>query len=221
MRRLAGLYAITSPAICADVRTLLAAVEPVLPWCALVQLRDKSGDRAHTEALARALLDVCRPRGVPLIVNDDPELAARIGADGVHLGSADAAPAAARTLLGADAIVGVTCGDSIERARAAQEAGADYVAFGRLFPSRTKPGAPPAPLDVLGRARAALQVSVCGIGGITPGRAAAVAAAGAQLIAAIDGLFGVPDPGAAARDYVEAISSTTGNRSSETGNLPA
>jgi thiamine-phosphate pyrophosphorylase len=107
--------------------------------------------------------------------------------------------------LGPQAILGATCGDSLERARAAVAAGADYVAFGRLFPSRTKPDAPPAQLATLTAARHAVAVPICGIGGITPANAGAVRAAGAALIAAVDGVFGADDVAAAARAYVAAL----------------
>ncbi|HUP90925.1 MAG TPA: thiamine phosphate synthase [Solimonas sp.] len=196
-----GLYAITSQAICRDERTLLAAVAQVLPHMALVQYRDKENGPAQRERLARALLAACRAAGRPLIVNDDVELAARIGADGVHLGRSDSPLAAARARLGQAAVIGVTCGDSLARAEAAQAGGASYVAFGRFFASRTKPAAPPAPLALLGAAHARLHLPICAIGGITPANAGQVITAGADLVAAIDGLFGAADPGAAAADY--------------------
>jgi thiamine-phosphate pyrophosphorylase len=142
---------------------------------------------------------------VPLIVNDDLELALRIGADGVHLGQRDAPLARARDRLGADALLGVSCGDSLELARAAQDLGASYVAFGRFFASRTKPDAPPAQLATLHAAHAELRIPCCAIGGITPARAPELIAAGADLIAAVDGVFGAADIRAAVESYVRAF----------------
>ncbi|MFA5941301.1 MAG: thiamine phosphate synthase [Sinimarinibacterium sp.] len=200
--RLHGLYAITSQAIVADRERLLASVQAALRGGArLLQYRDKWNPVAVRERQLRQLLPLCRERGVPLIVNDDPELALRTGVDGVHLGAGDAALSEARRLLGPHAILGATCGDSIDRARAAVAAGADYVAFGRYFESATKPDAPPAQLATLRVARAALAVPVCAIGGITPGNAAPLIEAGADLIAAIAGVFDAPDIERAARAY--------------------
>lgn len=201
-----GLYAITSAAICADDARLLAAVDAALAGGArLLQYRDKLADRACRERRARALLQRCRAHGVPLIVNDDLELALRIGADGVHLGQRDAPLAQARARLGADALLGVSCGDSLELARAAQDLGASYVAFGRFFASRTKPDAAPARLATLRAARAELRIPCCAIGGITPARAPELIAAGADLIAAVDGVFGATDIRAAVESYVRAF----------------
>ncbi|MGH8444111.1 MAG: thiamine phosphate synthase, partial [Solimonas sp.] len=125
----------------------------------------------------------------------------------VHLGASDGSVAEARARLGPAAIVGATCGNSLERARAAAAAGADYVAFGRFFASKTKPDAPPAELATLTAARRELPLAICAIGGITPGNAAAVLAAGADLLAAVDGVFGAADVAAAARAYVSAVPS--------------
>lgn len=198
--KLRGLYAVTPDGAAPQV--LLAAAAAALRGGArLLQYRDKGGDPARRKEIAAQLLRLCRARGVPFIVNDDVDLCAALGADGVHVGQADAPVAAARARLGDRAIVGVSCAGSLERARAAALAGASYVAFGRFFPSRTKPHAPPAALDVLREARTALSVPICAIGGLTPANAPAVVAAGADLVAAIDGLFGAADVEAAARAY--------------------
>lgn len=201
---LRGLYAITSEALCREPSALGPAVRAAVRGGAvLVQYRDKWNPPAVRQRLARDLAGVCRAAGARLIVNDDPALAAHAGADGVHLGAGDADVAAARSLLGAGAIVGVTCGDSIRRAQAAQAAGAAYVSFGRFFESRTKPGAPPASPAVLEQARAAIQVPVCVIGGLTPDNAAPLVAAGASLVAAVGGVFDAPDIESAARRYAQ------------------
>ncbi|WP_020650604.1 thiamine phosphate synthase [Solimonas variicoloris] len=203
---LKGLYAITPEALVRAPERLLPAVAAAIAGGArLIQYRDKWNAPDERLRLARALAQCCRAGGALLIVNDDAELAAAAGAHGAHLGAGDGSLAAARARLGPQAILGATCGDSLDRARAAVAAGADYVAFGRLFPSRTKPDAPPAQLATLTAARRALTVPICGIGGITPANAGAVRAAGAELIAAIDGVFGADDVAAAARAYVAAL----------------
>ena len=202
---LRGLYGIADTAILGADR-FEAAVEAALAGgAAALQYRDKSNDRARRTHQAQTLVAACRRRGALAIINDDPALAAASGADGVHLGGDDAAPADARALLGPDAVIGVSCYDRIERAHAARTAGADYVAFGRVYPSTTKPGGPTAPLELLGRARAETGLTVCAIGGISAERAPTLIAAGADLLAVIDDLFGAEDIRARAAGYAEAF----------------
>ncbi len=191
MIRLRGLYAITPEHLVRDPQRLLPAVRAALAGgVVLLQYRDKWNTLPQREALARELLALCRSQGVPLIINDDAALAARIGADGVHLGADDGALGKARALLGPQAVIGASCGNSLPRALSAISEGASYVAFGRFFKSRSKPDAPPADLETLHAARAALSVPVCAIGGVTPVNASDLIAAGADLIAAIGGVFG-------------------------------
>jgi thiamine-phosphate pyrophosphorylase len=201
-----GLYGITAEADCADAERLLAAAAAALAGgLRLLQYRDKRNSPARRAELGAGLLKLCRAVGVSLIVNDDIDLAASLGADGVHLGLSDGSLAEARTRLGPEAIIGITCADSLERARAAAAGGASYVAFGAFFPSRTKPKAPPMTLERLRLARAELRLPICAIGGITPERAPALVAAGADYVAAIEGLFGAADIRAAARAYAAAF----------------
>jgi len=138
---------------------------------------------------------------VPLIVNDDPRLAWDIGADGVHLGQDDPPYEEARALLGPEATLGVSCYNSLDRAVSAQRIGADYVAFGRFFPSKTKPRAKQAPLALLREARRQLSIPIVAIGGITPENGSALIEAGADRVAVIEGVFGQPDPEAAGCPY--------------------
>jgi len=209
--KLRGLYAITSASLCALPQApLLDRVAAALHGGArLIQYRDKLSDAAERERKARALLRLCRAHAVVLIINDDIELAARIGADGVHLGATDPALTAARARLGADAILGASCGPSLQRATAAVASGADYIAFGRFFASRTKPDAPQAALELLPQARTrfvAPRVPICAIGGVTPLTARTLIAAGADLTAVVEGVFGDLQPAAitaAARAYAE------------------
>ena len=196
---LRGLYAVT-PGI-ADTARLLAAVEAVLAGgAAMIQYRAKDASAKLALEQARAVAKACRARGVPLIVNDSPQLAAQAGADGVHLGRDDADPREARSLL-PRGIVGVSCYADVDRARSAAAAGADYVAIGSVFASGTKPGAVRAPLDLLERARAASRLPVVAIGGITVENAPQAIAAGADLVAVISAVFDAPDIRAAATSF--------------------
>jgi thiamine-phosphate pyrophosphorylase len=138
-----------------------------------------------------------------LLVNDDVELAAAVEADGVHLGRDDPAIERARARLGKSALIGVSCYNQLARALDAETRGADYVAFGSFFPSPTKPGAVRASLDLLQEARARLRVPIVAIGGITPENGASLIAAGADLLAVIDGVFNRTDIRAAAARYTQ------------------
>jgi thiamine-phosphate pyrophosphorylase len=169
----------------------------------LVQYRDKSPEPDMRRRRAGALLDLCRSAGVPLIVNDDLELALALGADGVHLGREDGDAAAARARLGPGAILGVSCYDRLELAIAAERAGASYAAFGSFFPSKVKPGAVRPEPDLLTRARERMKIPLVAIGGITTQNAASLIAAGADMLAVVTGLFQAPDIAAAARDYAQ------------------
>lgn len=192
-----GLYAITD----GPRDDLVAACEAAIDGGAvLLQYRDKTGDAARRLAEARALADLSARRRVALIVNDDVDLALASGAAGVHLGEHDADLASARARLGPCAIVGVSCYDSLERARALAAAGADYVAFGAFHPSPTKPHARSATPALLREAKA-LGVPLVAIGGITAANGAALVEAGANYLAAISAIFAASDVRAAARAF--------------------
>ncbi len=205
--RLAGLYAITPDA--ADSRALIARVRAAMHgttphgWAAL-QYRNKLAGTAQRAAEARALAALCADHGVPLIVNDDVELALAAGADGTHLGCKDGDVARARLRLGAR-LLGASCYNQLDIARRAVAAGADYVAFGSVFPSSTKPDAVRAPLPLFGQARA-LGVPLVAIGGITLENVAEVVRAGADCVAVISALFDAPDPAARARAFIDLFS---------------
>jgi len=191
-RRLSGLYAVT-PAE-ADEGRLLAMAEAVLAGGArLLQYRDKHAADGRRRRLADALGTACRRHGALFIVNDDAALALACGADGVHLGDADGDLAAVRRQLPSGMLLGASCYADLGRARAAAAAGADYVAFGAVCPSPTKPQAVRAPLDLFARWRAESGVPACAIGGITLAAAPAIVAAGADMLAVITDLFGAPD----------------------------
>jgi thiamine-phosphate pyrophosphorylase len=172
----------------------------------MVQYRDKHADRSRRLREAYALASVCRSLGATFIVNDDVELALAVKADGVHIGRDDPPISAARDRLGRESLVGVSCYNLPDRALAAQAEGADYVAFGSFFPSRTKPAAVRATVGMLTAARGLLQVPIVVIGGITPENGAELIAAGADIIAVSHGIFGAPDPHQAATEYARLFS---------------
>ena len=193
-----GLYLITPDE--PDTARLLARTAPLLAGTAWLQYRNKAVDAATRQAQATALAVLCREHGVPLIINDEPALAAAVGADGVHLGEDDGDIAAARALLGPAAIIGASCYDQPELARTAVAAGASYVAFGAFFPSRSKLNTRRAAPALLSDA-ATLAVPRVAIGGITPDNGRALVQAGADLLAVISGVYSAPDPFAALQAY--------------------
>jgi thiamine-phosphate pyrophosphorylase len=195
-----GLYALTPES--ADSGALLAMAGQALEGgAALLQYRCKSLPYSKKLEQAKALAALCRENNVPFIVNDDVALALECGADGVHLGREDGDLAAARARLRGK-ILGASCYDSPERASAAVAAGADYVAFGSVYASPTKPAAARAPLSLFSEARA-LGVPLAAIGGVTLERAPGLLRAGADLLAVITDLFDAPDITARARAYRE------------------
>jgi thiamine-phosphate pyrophosphorylase len=204
--RLRGLYAIADTHYLAPDRLLAAVAEAIEGGARVVQLRDKSDDTRARARLVLELAALCRARNVTCIVNDDLRLAIR--ADGVHLGREDPPPAQARVALGSGKLVGVSCYNEIERALAAAQQGADYVAFGSFFPSRTKPQAVRASPELLRAAKRRLRIPVVAIGGITPENGAELIEAGADMLAVIEGVFGQPDIRAAAERYTRLFEDT-------------
>lgn len=190
-----GLYLITPDE--RETSRLLERVGEVIGQATWLQYRNKGADARLRAAQATALRALCREAGVPLIINDDPQLAGACGADGVHLGEDDGDVSAARELLGADAIIGASCYDDIGRAARMAAAGADYLAFGAFFPSSSKATTRRAKPSLLGDA-AALGKPLVAIGGITADNAPELVSAGADLLAVIGGVFDAPDPAVAA-----------------------
>lgn len=193
-RGLRGLYAITPDA--GDTAELLRKLRSALEGgIALLQYRRKTGGLAQ----AKQVVALAGEFGVPVIVNDDVDLALEAGAAGAHLGRADGDLAAAKRRLGGR-ILGASCYNDLRAARAAVRAGADYVAFGSVYPSTTKPAAARAPLSLFAEARP-LGVPLAAIGGVTLDNAGKTIAAGADLLAVISDLFDAPDIAARARQY--------------------
>jgi thiamine-phosphate pyrophosphorylase len=201
--RLHGLYAITQddlllPRLSALVRAALEG------GASLVQYRNKAASQPLRRAQAAELLRLCRSAGAKLIINDDVWLAIEIGADGAHV-SRDDAPGgsfkAAREALGPKRILGVSCHNDMACAEEAVAAGADYLAFGRVFASSTKPHAAHAPLDLLSEARRRFDLPIVAIGGITLGNAPEVLTTGVDLLAVASDLFDAMDIKTRAENY--------------------
>ena len=193
---LRGLYAIT-PDI-ADTEALVLRVEQALKaGVSLLQYRNKIISKDKRLLQAKELAPLARGYGVPFIVNDDVEIALAVGANGAHLGKDDGGLESARRKL-AGKILGASCYNDAAAARAAVAAGADYVAFGSLFPSATKPQAARASLSLF---KHNFGVPLCAIGGITLENAPALIAAGASLLAVVSDLFEAPDIAARAAEY--------------------
>ena len=195
---LRGLYAITQTKNKTADIIINEVIAAIKGGAVVVQFRDK--EPLDAIYLADQLVKVCHEYKVPLLINDDIELAIKVGADGVHIGREDGAISEARDRLGADAIIGVSCYNFVEQALNAQEQGATYVAFGRFFPSSSKPLAASAELDTLRKAKFLLDIPIVAIGGILPENGGPLLTAGADLLAVIGGLFET-QPEQSARAY--------------------
>lgn len=200
---LCRLYLITPPRLddlAAFGHTLAAALDA--GDVAALQVRLKDQPEAVVGAAVDVILPICASRDVAVILNDSPELAVRFGCDGVHVGQGDASLAEARRIVGRDRMVGVTCHDSLHLAMEAAEGGADYVAFGAVFPSSTKDASTRADLELIRGWQTDMVVPCVAIGGITVATAAEVAAAGADFLAVSAGVWSCGEgPAAAVRAF--------------------
>ena len=185
-QKISGIYAITPNKILE-----FDAVEKamVMHKISILQYRHKTTDASIKLNEAKQLQQLCLRHNTLFIINDDINLAQKINADGVHLGKDDASILAARQQLGDDAIIGVSCYNDIELAKTVQSQGADYVAFGALFPSSTKPNAPYCSLEVISQAKKALTIPIVGIGGVDFNNQHQAFDAGCDAVAMINALF--------------------------------
>lgn len=205
-----GLYIITNHAL-PDQDMISITKAALAAGTSIVQLRLKNRDlkKEATLTLAYKLLTLCRDYQALFIINDNPEFANFIGADGVHLGKNDSGIQHARDILGDQSIIGVSCYNSLELALQAQAQGADYIAFGRFFNSASKPQATPANIGLLSKARDMITIPIVAIGGITPQNGRQLVAAGADYLAVINGIYGQQDPYAAACNYLGIFNTKT------------
>ena len=191
MERITGLYAITPDNI-GDANLLYQMCEEILAsGVTILQYRDSLEDEEEKFRRAKQLRHLSN--NALFIINNSPILAQKVAADGVHLGQKDGKPKAARQLLGNDAIIGVTCHNDIELAISAANDGANYCAFGAIFPSPTKPTAKHCPLAILGKAKEKTGLATVAIGGITQDNITCVIAAGADSAAVCAGIFNTAD----------------------------
>ena len=198
------LYAITDSNLLAGEKLFSAVEASLRGGCRWIQYRDKSQDESKRIKEATRLLQLCKSYSASLIINDDVFLAKKIGAQGVHLGQGDGDAKQARELLGANAIIGVTCHNSLDLAQKAIDDGASYIAFGRFFSSNTKPDAQGASLELLIEARKQFpNIKIVAIGGITPENARMILDAGADKIAVCHALFSAEDIEQQTRKFIE------------------
>ncbi len=195
-----GIYAVT-PDI-ADTDLLIKKVEAALAGGVnVLQYRNKQANHKLQTQQARALLPLCRQYNVPLIINDSVKLCLTLDADGVHLGADDGDLTEVRARLGANKILGASCYNRFDLALSAQNQGADYVAFGACFDSKTKPNAPVADLILFSQAHAELTIPTVAIGGISLQNATQVIEAGADAIAIIQAIFAADDVKLASQQF--------------------
>ncbi len=195
-----GLYLVTPDWVNTEVlltvtRTALAGGAKVL------QYRNKIASPTLRLIQAQALRKLTQEFGTALFINDEPGLALAVDADGVHVGREDGDLAAVREATRGRLLIGVSCYDDFDRARSMAANGADYIAFGAMFASPTKPEAESAPLSLVSRARAELNVPIACIGGITADNAAPLVAAGADWLAVISDVYQAADPQARAQRF--------------------
>ena len=188
-----AIYAIADTASLGQPSLLDAVEQAILGGAGWVQYRDKTADHARRLREASALQRLCAEHSVPLIINDDVELARRCGAAGVHLGQQDTDPVIARRILGEQAIIGVSCYNQWPLAVNADAVGASYVAFGSVFASATKPQAPRASAQLLAQAKRQLNLPICAIGGINVDNIATLVELQIDLVAVIHSVFAQPD----------------------------
>jgi len=211
------LYLITPPKI-DDLAGFAADLEQALGAgdVACLQLRLKDASDAEILAAAEVLKPICVAHDVALLINDRPDLALKADADGTHVGQEDMSYAEARALLGKDRIVGVTCHDSRHLAVDAGEAGADYVAFGAFFETKTKEVKTAAPVDILNWWSEMTEVPCVAIGGLTVENSESIIAAGADFLATSNGIWGYSEGPAAAvaafNDLIDRVTETSAKK---------
>ena len=195
-----GLYAITTEYFISTATIINDVQQALIGGATVIQYRDKKSSTDAREQIATFLRVLCHQYSAALIINDDVELAKKVDADGVHLGHEDMSLLQASEQLGQYKIIGISCYDDVEKARRVAAKGANYVAFGRFFPSTSKPEASSVSVHTLLNARQQLSLPIVAIGGITAQNGIPLIAAGADMLAVIDGVFGQNDISQAARD---------------------
>jgi thiamine-phosphate pyrophosphorylase len=188
-KKLKGLYAITDERLISEQDFDKKVEQALLGGANIIQYRDKSNDTKKRQQQALSLCRLCEKYNALCIINDDIQLAKKVSAHGVHLGKDDASLFTARDILGEEAVVGVSCYNDLSLALSAEKNGANYVAFGAIFPSPTKPDASVAGLEIIAQAKEMLSLPICTIGGISHTNIQQVIQHGADMAAVISGIF--------------------------------
>lgn len=183
-----GLYVITDEYLTPDETVYSYVEDALIAGASIVQYRNKTKSDEEVEEVCRILQSLCRSHNVPFIIDDRPHLAAKIGADGLHIGKDDMSIEEARKIF-SKGIIGVSCYGSIRKAREAQQEGADYVAFGSFFASPTKPHSGVISLNVLHKAKEAVDIPICAIGGISQTNIGQIAATQTDIISVVSAAF--------------------------------
>ena len=191
--KLKGLYAITDEQLIPEGNFSLAIESALQGGARIIQYRDKSGNQEKRQQQASIVKTLCKQYQAICIINDDIELARTVNADGVHLGKHDTLISQARQALGKHAIIGISCYNDIDLAIAAEKNSADYVAFGAMFSSSTKPQAANAKMSLIAEAKQKLSIPVCAIGGITEKNIQQLIQHDVDMTAVINGLFSADD----------------------------
>ncbi|MFK5969734.1 MAG: thiamine phosphate synthase [Candidatus Marithrix sp.] len=196
-----GLYAITDSNLISDSILIQSVKQAIIGGAKIIQYRNKKQIQYIEQAVI--LNKLCQQYQIPLIINDDIQLAKQIKADGVHLGKNDLKLSKARNILGNKAIIGISCYNQIFLAEQAIADGATYIAFGSFFNSSTKPQATPCEIDILRQARKTFNCPIVAIGGITPTNGSSLINAGADCLAVINGIFGQENITTATQKYAQ------------------
>lgn len=206
MRTIKGLYAITDSSLMPGEKLLPAVTAAMKGGAKIIQYRNKNASESQKLSECKQIKAICLKHQALLIVNDDIDLCIASDADGVHIGQSDIGISDARARLGKALIIGQTCHNSLSLANRAQSEGANYVAFGRFFTSKTKPHAPAANMDTLIQAKRELDIPIVAIGGITLDNAPVLINAGTDAIAVIHSLFADTDIEQTARTFATLFS---------------
>lgn len=185
---LKGLYVITDEHLTPDEQVHSYVQEALKAGANIVQYRNKTKSDDDVEEICRALQAMCSQYDVPFIIDDRPHLATKIHADGLHIGKDDMPIQEARKIF-PKGIIGVSCYGSIRKAKEAQDEGADYVAFGSFFASPTKPHSGIISMNVLHKAKEAIDLPICAIGGIEQSNIAEIAATQTDMISVVSAVF--------------------------------
>jgi len=207
--KISGLYVVLDRAFLGRKNEVEAARAAIKGGARVLQLRDRVGEKGDMLAVATKLRELCAREGVLFIINDHLDLALATGADGLHLGQRDLPLKEARRLLPIDSLLGLSC-HSLEEAKGAEEAGADYMALGSIFPTTSKEKAVVIGVETLARVRNAVSLPIVAIGGINQENVAQVLRAGAQAVAVISAVLGPPDIEAAALGLVARMEKASG-----------